>query len=155
MNYAKSGDVLIELIKRNPGIYFVLIGKWVEKEVPKMEKKNLLYLERKNSDELVDYYNSSDLSFCLHRGGTGMGIVAEESLACGTPVLLPNTLTMPKHPAVILTSHSSGEINKELKKFFSLSNEERKKISKEARKYAEKYCSDDVWKKEFIKFHLE
>jgi len=154
INYGKCGDVLIDLVKKNKDKYFVLVGEWFNDEVPKISAENLLHIPKKSSRELVDYYNASDLCFCLHRHGNGIGITAEESLACGVPVILPKTLTMKESPSIIKTSFSSDEINEEIKKFFSLSKKERDKTSSEARQYAEKYCSDDVWKKEYIKFHL-
>jgi len=155
VNYGKCCDIYLDLVKSNPDILFILIGEWFENEIPKVNYKNLLYLEKKSSKELVDYYSASDLSFALHRHGNGIGIVAEEALSCGVPTILPTTLTMPKSNALILVNHSSKEVNTKLKMFFSLSKTEQQKISKEARNYAEKYCSDEVWEKEFVKFHLD
>jgi glycosyltransferase involved in cell wall biosynthesis len=155
INYGKCGDILTKLIEKNPDKYFILIGEWLEKEVLKIKKENLLHIEKKTSKELVDYYNASDLCFCLHRHGNGIGITAEEALACGVPVILPTTLTMPKSKAVILADVSLDSTDRKTKEFFSLSKEDREKISKESRKYAEKYCSDEVWKEEYSKFHLD
>jgi len=154
INYGKCGDILVNLIEKNPDKFFVLIGEWLEEEIPRRKSNNLLHIDKKSSKELVDYYNASDLCFCLHRHGNGIGITAEESLACGVPVILPDTLTMQDSPAIIKTPISSEQVDKRLKEFFSLPKKERKKITKEAREYAEKYCSDDIWKKEYIKFHL-
>lgn len=154
INYGKCGDILIKLVEKNQDVQFILIGEWFESEVPKIKADNLLHIEKKSSKELVDYYNLSDLSFCLHRHGNGIGITAEESLACGTPVILPKTLTMRNSSSIIKTSHDLDEVNSELKKFLSLGKKQVEKIRKEARCYAQKYCSDDAWKKEFIKFHL-
>lgn len=154
INYGKCGDILIKLIENNQNIYFILIGEWFGKKVRKIKSKNLLYIESKSSKNLVDFYNASDLSFCLHRHGDSMGIVAEESLACGVPVLLPEILLDQDSKAIIKTSYSLSDINKKINHFFSLSKEERERISDQAREYAEKYCSDDVWSEKYIKFHL-
>lgn len=155
INHAKCGDIFAKLIEKNPEIFFILVGDWFEKEVPKIKVKNLLHLDKKSSKELVDYYNASDLSFGLHRAGKGMGIVAEEALACGIPIILPNTLVLPESSSIIKTKLSLEDANKKTQEFFSLSKKEKQKISKQAREYSLKYLSDDVWKKEFVKFHLD
>lgn len=154
INYGKCGDLLLKLAEGNPNMYFILIGEWFENEVGNKNLPNVNHIVKKSSKELVDYYNASDLVFCLHRHGDGIGITAEEALACGIPVILPNTLTMKDSPAILKTSFSVEEINKKIRKFFSQPKKEREQLSKEARRYAEKYCSDNVWKNEYTKFHL-
>ena len=154
MNHAKCGDTITELVKANPEIYFILIGKWLEEEVPKLKTNNFIYFERKENKELVDYYNAADLAFGLHRAGMGYGIVAEESLACGIPTILPERLNIPQTPAIIKSSDSIQELTKKINSFLSLPQKEKQNLSNKARDFAQKYLSDDVWKKRFIDFHL-
>lgn len=154
-NYIKCGDIFKSLVEKNPGIFFILIGEWFENEVPKINKKNFLHINKMSSKELVDYYNSADLALSMHRAGTGMGIVAEEALSCGIPIILPNKVTTPDSKSIIRSSTKLEEINDKMNKFLLLPKKEKQEISKEARNYAQKYYSDDVWKKEFVKFHLD
>lgn len=153
-NYVKAGDIFTKLVEKNPEILFILIGDWFENEIPKPKTKNYIHLDKMPSEKLVDYYNSADISLALHRAGAGMGIVAEEALSCGIPIILPNRVTTPNSPAIFKTSLSIDEINKKMNNFLSLSIKEKQKISELARNYALKYLSDDVWKNKFIDFHL-
>ncbi len=155
INYLKCGDILIKLAENNPEIYFVMIGEWYEEQVTKTEASNVLHIKSKSNKELAEYYNAADLAFCLHRLGNSMGIVAEEALASGTPVLLPPISTKEETPAIIKIPNSVESVEQALKSFFSLSEKEREVISKKAREYAEKYCSDEVWRERYIEFHLK
>jgi glycosyltransferase involved in cell wall biosynthesis len=82
-----------------------------------------------------------------------MGIVAEESLACGTPVLHIKRLTAEESKAIIKIDEKDA--NKKIKDFFSLPEAEKKKLRAEARNYAEKYLSGEVWKDKYIDFYLK
>ena len=148
----KHGKLLSELIKTNPNIKFIIIGKWVEKEIPKIKAKNLITFDKIPNTELFKYYSAADLSFACHIQGYPMGIVAEESLACGIPVLHIKKLTAEESKAIIKIDEKNE--NKKINDFFSLSETEKKKLRIEARKYAEKYLSDEVWKDKYLDFYL-
>ena len=154
ITYMKGGDILSGIIKSNPEIKFIIIGKWIEGEIPKFKCKNLITLDKVPNEELPSYYSASDLSFGFHRQGDQMGIVGGEALACGTPIIHTKRTAFKDSQAIIKISDSVSEANKKIKKFFELSKKERNKISKIAREYAEANLSDEFWQKKYIKFFL-
>jgi glycosyltransferase involved in cell wall biosynthesis len=154
VTYMKGGDILSGIVKSNPGIKFIVIGKWISKEIPLFKSNNLITLDKIPNEDLPEYYSSADLSFAFHRQGDQMGIVGSEALACGTPLLHTKRIAFKDSPAILKIKDSIEEANSKIKTFFSLSNKEKAIISKEARTYAEKYLSDEVWKKRYIDFFL-
>ncbi len=150
----KGGNLLKEIIKTNSNVKFILIGRWIEKGMPKFNYKNMIQIEKVPNDQLPKYYSASDLVFAYHRQGCQMGIVGEEALACGVPILHTNRIHAKESDAIIKTSDNKESANKKINEFLSLPKKERKKLSKEAREYAEKYLSDDVWKDKYLDFYL-
>ncbi len=57
-------------------------------------EKNIVFLGNLNSENLVDYYNASDV-FCLPSLNEGTPNVIIESLLCGTPVVASNVGGIP------------------------------------------------------------
>ncbi len=149
----KHGKLLSYLVKSNPDIKFIIAGKWIEKEIPKIKVKNLITFDKIPNVELTKYYSAADLSFACHIQGYPMGIVAEESLACGTPVLHIKELTA--EPSRTIIKIDETDANKKIKEFFELPEKTRRELGKEARKYAEKYLSDEVWKDRYVDFYLK
>jgi len=157
VNYEKGSDILTKLIRSNPGIHFIVIGKAIDKEFINLQKskiKNLQYIEKKSSKELVDYYSASDLSFCINRGGGGIGISSEEALACGVPILVSKQFKLKNSDALLQTSLNFKQVNKAVKGFFKVPEKNRKKLSKIARKYVQENYSDKVWKNKYIEAYL-
>ena len=154
VNFGKCADLFLEIVRKNTNILFILIGKWVSREIPKKQYKNLIYFRKKDSFKLKKIYSASDLVFCMHRDGTQTGIVACESLSCGIPIIHAKRIITPEDDSIIKCDYSVPDINNKIKEFLSLPKQQKQKISKSARRYAKKYLSDEVWKKEFIEFHL-
>jgi len=154
INHGKCGDILMELVKKNPDILFITVGSWNEEEIPKIKAENLLHIEKKSSKELVEYYCASDLAFCMHRHGDQMGIVTEEALACGIPVIHSKELLMVSSPAVIKSDFSSNEASRKINEFLALDTQKKKSLSAKARKLVMDKFSDEVWKKRYVDFHL-
>ena len=169
INPNKAGDILVELIKRNQDILFIVIGKSNLKEFDNLKSRNLIYYSKKNPEELVDYYNASDLSFLLMRlRASGLGQTVEESLACGLPVIGRELEGAEKTPAlmgippikeirtklVYSLDYGVKESERLIKDFFNKSKNERAKISKMAREYALKYYSHKVWMNPHAKEYL-
>jgi len=154
VNYAKGSDILGELIKKNKDITFLVIGKINDPNFPPKSTKNLIHLERVDNEKLADYYNAADFSFCINRGGGGLGISTEEALSCGIPSIILRKWEVKDSPALFKTKPSVKEANKVLKKFFSKSNEERKKLAKEARNFVLDNYSYKALKKEYTKVYL-
>ncbi|MEK6844015.1 MAG: glycosyltransferase family 4 protein [Nanoarchaeota archaeon] len=170
INPNKCGDILVELIKRNRNILFVVIGRSLLKEFDNLKAKNLIYFNKKNPEELVDYYNAADISFLLMRlRASGLGQTTEESLACGLPAISREMEGVDKTPALIQIppqkiiytkliydfSYGVKESEKALKKYFKKSKKERLEISKAAREYALKNYSHKVWAEPHTKAYLE
>lgn len=155
ITYLKGGDILSELVKLNPDIDFIVIGKWIEKEIPKIHAKNLRVIERVPNEKLPEYYSASDLAFIYNRQGDQPQITGSESLACGVPVLHTKRFYAPNESFVIRIKDDVKDANKKIRYFFNISKEKRKIISVKAREYAEKYLSDEFWKEKYIDFYLK
>jgi len=157
IDYTKGSDILIEVIKRNKDILFVVIGRLVDENFAKLKKKakNIDYYEKKSSKELVDYYNAADLGFFVQRiEGGGLGLTSEECLACGVPAVNRKWKGELPSLALITVSVDADESDKAIKNFFKKSKEEREKLRKIAREFIEKNYSDNIWKYDYIKSYL-
>lgn len=152
----RCADILVELIRNNKDILFIIIGRITDKKIPRLKDKNFLHFPKKSPEELVDYYNASDLHIALHdKTGAGLGLAAEESLACGVPTIVPFTEVMKDSLALIQIKLDEIEAAKILHAFFKKSKKEREKLSKEARKYAVDNFSADVWAEGYRRAYLE
>ncbi len=154
INYLKCSDILKELIEKNKDIHFILIGRLMDKRIAGLKTKNFEIIESRSSKELVDYYNAADFSFCVNRGGGGIGLVTEEALACGCPVIVSKEFRLKDSPAVFQSAVNFDEINAKIREFFTLSEKEKKKLSLTARKYAKDNYSDESWKDKYIEAYL-
>jgi glycosyltransferase involved in cell wall biosynthesis len=155
VGYEKGSDILKELIEVNPDIFFILIGRLLDKEYINTKTKNFMYLEKKSPEELVDYYNAADLCYDLHRlKHGGLGLAVEEALATGISALSPIRPGIKKTSALIQITVNFEKANQSMRDFFKLSSEERKRISKEARAYAEKYYSGEANKDRYVEYYL-
>ena len=154
VTYMKGGDIFSSLVKSNPKIKFIAIGKWISKEIPRLDSNNLIIIDKVSNNYLPSYYSAADLSFAFHRQGDQMGIVGGESLACGTPIIHTKRIAFKDSPAIIKVSDSVDEINKEIQKFFRLSEKERSKIAIIAREYVKNNLSDEIWERKYINFYL-
>ena len=155
LNQAKGGKSFIDIVNLNKDKLFLQIGQWNEKEIPKKNLSNLIHLKTKNQNQLVDYYNASNLTFSFHLAGDQIGIFAEESLACGIPTLQSLFLKIWDSPSILKSEISSNKINKVLNKFFSLSEKQKRDLSKNARDYAKKNFSYESWEKSYLIFYLK
>lgn len=154
---SKGSDILNKLIEANPDILFVIIGKIIDEDF-KIKTKNFIHIEKKDNEDLVPYYNAADLTFYLCKWGGGLGMVAEESLACGTPVVvLRKEYGTKKSEATLQVPFNFGITNKVVREFFrrydKKSEKEKKQLSKTARDFAEKNFSANVWKEKYIDYY--
>ena len=151
----KGGALLRELIKTNPDVKFILIGKWNPKDVLKFNFKNMQIIEKVENKDLAKYYSAADLVFAYHKQGCQMGIVGEESLACGVPILHTARVYAPKRDFIIRVKDDIKDANVKMRGFFNLSEKEKAKLAKPARDHAKKYMSDEFWKEKYLKFFLK
>lgn len=155
VNYLRGADVLMYLIKKNPEIRFVVIGHSEDEAFSRFNAKNLLHFERKNSEELLDYYNAADFSFCLNRGGGGIGMITGESLSAGTPAMISKQFKAHTSPALYQISVNNNAAQKTLEAFFALPENVRKDLRQKGRQYALDFYSGKAWAHSYLKEYLE
>ena len=97
--HPKGGWYIVELAKRMPKVAFVVLGSGnVDVKLP----DNVLYLGRiDNQQELAEYYSAADVTLLTSKKET-FGMVAAESLCCGTPVVgfksgATEMISLPEH----------------------------------------------------------
>lgn len=158
VDYGRGSDILIDLIKLNKDVLFIVIGRLMDKNFEKLKALNVIFFEKKSSEELVDYYNAADLGLFLHRKYRGgLGLVVEESLSCGIPAITP-VRQLPKYSESLFQTPfplNSNKINLFISKFFKMPAKKRKELGKIARKFAEENYSDDAWKDSYSHFYLD
>ncbi len=154
INYLKCSDILKKVIEKNPDILFILIGRLMDESIFERNPKNVIYFEKKSSKELVKYYNAADFGFCVNRGGGGIGLTSEETLACGTPIVVSKEFRLKESPAIYQVAVKFENVDNAIKKFFKLDKEEKDKLAKSARTYAVKNYSDEAWKENYILHYL-
>ncbi len=155
VTYLKGGDILSKLIKLNPDIEFIVIGKWIEKEIPKVVSKNLRVIDRIPNEKLPEYYSASDLAFVYNRQGDQPQITGSESLACGVPVLHTERFYAPNEDFIIKIKDNAIDANEKMILFFNTDKKKIKKISKKAREYAVKNLSDEFWRDKYLNFFFK
>ena len=91
--YGKGFDVLLKAMKRCPSYGLYIIGDTPTQEFIDMKKEhglsNVYFEGFKNKDELKKYYRAADL-FCLQTRGDVWGLVINEAMAEGLPVITTN-----------------------------------------------------------------
>lgn len=155
VSYGKCSDILISAIKSNPDVIFIVIGRAMGGELFKLKSKNIIYIEKKSSAELVDYYNAADIGLFMHRDlGGGLGQTTAESIACGLPTITVIREGIEKSFALYQIPVDAEEADKIIKKFFKKPKKEREKLSKEIRGYTLRNYSKDIWEKPYIDAYL-
>lgn len=152
---ARCADILAELIKANKDILFIVIGRMTDNILPKLKEKNFIHIAKKSPEELVDYYSASDIHIALHdKTGAGLGLAAQESLSSGVVTIVPFTDTVRETQALYKIKLDKNETQKVIQSFFEKSEKERENLSKEAREYAVKNFSGEVWEDGYRKSYL-
>ena len=154
VGYLKGSDILLYLIKTNPDKKFILIGqivdKGLEEQIKKLNLKNLIFIPHKNQEELIDYYNASDLCIFPSRI-EGTPLVPREAMSCGTPAIvskIPSTESLKEVSWRI--SLNAIKTNKAMNDFFKLSEKQKKEISDKSRKFIIEKFDDDKWKEIYV-----
>lgn len=110
----------------------------------KSEIRNLIYLGKIDNEKLPLYYSAADLVIVPSTHEEGFGRVILESLACGTPVIGSNRGAIPEamdETVGKLIDVSPKNIKKAVE-FFYKNPDKLKKLSKNARKFAEERYSE-------------
>ncbi len=155
INYLKCSDILKYLIDNLPEVNFIVVGRIIDNDFRLyLSKPNVIYKESLSSAELVDYYNASDIGFCINRGGGGIGLSTEETLSCGTPVIVSKNFKLKESKSLIQITVDKNYAKIYLQKFFELNKKIINELSIDSRKYVMENYSDDVWKDRYITSYL-
>jgi len=147
IEYLKGSDILHELIIRNQDKKFILIGELKDEIYKKQKLKNLILINSKSPEELVNYYNASDL--CLFPSRLeGIPAVPREAMSCRVPTIMSNIRCSNEIKEVITVPLDQEKINEEIKFFFNLSLKERKKLSLSSRKSIINDFGIEKWKED-------
>ena len=89
--YGKGFDVLLKAMRFCPREYTLcIVGDEPTQEFLKMKEdmklENVMFIGFKTKEKLKDYYRAADL-FCLQTRGDVWGLVINEAMACGLPVI--------------------------------------------------------------------
>lgn len=89
--YGKGFDVLMNAMTSCPKDYTLyIVGDKPTQEFIKLKNEfkldNLFFIEFKTKDELKEYYKAADI-FCLQTRGDVWGLVVNEAMACGLPII--------------------------------------------------------------------
>ena len=133
--YGKGYDTVMELAELSSGdTGFYIIGDKPTAEFEEWKKRksltNVHFIEHKSKDALKQYYQSADISMLLSRG-EAWGLVINESMANGTPVIATDAcvgaLEIIKHSVngYIVPVNSPESVNECIKDFFSSSERQR------------------------------
>ncbi len=154
ISWGKCSDLLIDLIKQNPEVYFVIVGRAIDPAFAKLRCKNFEYHPVKNSEELVEYYSAADIGFFMHRQhGAGLGQTTGESLACGTPAVVPFRRGVPQAKGVFQIAISKEAANAVVRDF--LQEPDKEKFNNAARKYCISNLSRTRWKRDYRNVYLD
>jgi glycosyltransferase involved in cell wall biosynthesis len=154
VQYEKGSDYLLKIIKNNPDKKFILIGKLMDENYDKNELKNVLFVERANSEELVNYYNASDVFLFLSRS-EGLGLAYREAMSCGIPAIVSDIEAIRLVEAAIKVPFDEKAIQEKIDYLFSLSQIDMKKLSKYTREYTVREFSEESLKGAHVKYFLD
>ncbi|MDP2925961.1 MAG: glycosyltransferase family 4 protein [Nanoarchaeota archaeon] len=153
VHYLKGSDFLIDAIKNNPDKKFIVIGKIIDKKFLKEKFENIIHIESLSHEELVKYYNISDL--CLFPSRLeGLALVPREAMSCSTPAIVLDNKSFESIEKTIKVPAVSKEINRAIDSFFNLSKKQINLISKDSRDFIIKEYDDLVWKDLYVDYIL-
>ena len=153
IGYHKGSDILMHVIRKNPDKKFILIGQIIdpdfEKSIRGYNISNLRWIESKTHEELVDYYNASDL--CLFPTRIeGTPLVPREAMSCGIPAIVSEISgTESIKNAAIRIPLNTNKMNQAIINFFNLTEEEKNELSKKSRDFIVEKFDDEKWKEKY------
>ncbi len=156
MEYNQGSDYLLKLVKNNPNIYFLFIGKILDENFNNLNLKNLKLIPFIENKKIPDYYRAADLSIFLCRR-TSYPFPPRESIACGTPVIVFDIEAFKSVPENIMIKSPLDikEIQKKINDFFSLSEDKKEKLRREGREFIIEDSSEEKIKDKTIKYLLK
>ena len=132
----QGSDYLLKIIQKNPDKKFLLIGELMDENFKNEKFENVAHIPYVPNNKLPDYYNIADMTLFFSKRNA-YPYPPRESLACGIPVILfdLDTFGQLNTPAVKKLPFDIEKIQQEIDAFFSLSKQEKKKLSEEGRKF--------------------
>ena len=159
--YGKGYDTIMELAESSgDDTGFYIIGGKPTAEFEEWKKRKSLthvhFIGHKNKDELKQYYQSADLSLLLSKG-EAWGLVINESMANGTPVIATDACVgateIIEHGVngYIVPVNSPESVEKCISDYFS-SNERQEEMSAAALETIKNYTIENMAKAHFDAF---
>lgn len=164
LDKGKGWDILLDAINdmkdeeyiKNYKFIFVGNGKEEELFKEKVEelniKEKIVHINFLEHSKLSDLYNSLDL-FCFPtmRDSESLGLVGIEALACGIPVVAsnfagPTDYIINNYNGYLFKKGDYKDLSIKLKRYISLSKDEKVKMKSSAYESSMKYWSENVQK---------
>jgi len=154
IQYMKGSDFLLKAIKLNPEKKFILMGQLMDENFKKERLDNVLIKKVKPS-KVIDLYNAADLCLFLSRS-EGLGLAYREAMSCGVPAIISDIEALRTVKAAVKVPFDITKIQKEINKFFNLTEKQRVSLAKKTREYIVREHSEkslkEVHLKHFLKF---
>lgn len=154
VEYLKGSDFLLKTIKNNPDKKFILIGRLEDKDYDKKELKNVIFVEKADQDQILEYHNISDLFLFLSRR-EGLGLAYREAMSSGIPAIVADIEAVRTVDMTKKVRFDEKEIQKAIDDFFSLSEKQKKELSNKTREYIIQKHSEKALKSEHITAFLD
>lgn len=156
-NKRKGFDLLLESFAKLPeDITCIAIGDAKEP----VENTKITFLGKLTDERIISCaYNSADL-FVIPSREDNLPNTVLESIACGTPVIGSNVGGIPDmvrdgETGFLFEKGNSEDLARKIKFFFSLSEKERKEMSHNCRRIAEKEYALEIQAKTYMKLYEE
>jgi len=157
VNENKGSEYLLEAIKSNKDILFIVIGSISDERFKSLKSPNYLYLGKKDGKELVEYYGAADIGFFIIKiEGGGLAMTSHECLSCGRPIIISKRKDYMGGKGVIFPTKESPEsVNKTLRDFFKTKIRNSKELEKKCRDFAINTCSIEKFTKNYRRLFLD
>ena len=149
IEYLKGSDILYKIIKKFPNKLFILVGDINDKKFKNKHLSNLHLIGSKEPEDLIDYYNASDLCIFPSRMES-YGFVPRESMSCEIPTLVSNINPLNSLKPALKSNLNPKSFALKINEFFKLPKNKKDKISQDSRNFIIKNYSEEVLREEYV-----